>query len=208
MRRTTPLLLLGYILVFSTGCIAVLSDKNRPGNTDIEEPPPQMDEPERVVPDDPGGRFFTVGLAPTAEVGATFGFGSPYRTFQAGGELFLGTGTTDETGRLFGESFGRARFLDTNLLILGWTPFSSQDLGGGKFYGEVSTGLIIDDESAIIMRLSGGLSLRPQTRRVGAQVTLKYFEVSYLRVHWDFGQSVSLLYGVTFPINFAYLRSY
>lgn len=198
--------LLGLILLLA-GCVTVTSEKNRPGDGAIDEPPPQMDQPERVVPDDPGGWYLIGGIAPMLEVGATFG-AERRRTLQVGGELFVGGSSIEETGKILGSSLSYLHFLNTPLLFVGWIPYSSQGDIDSRFYAELGTGLLIDEEDGMTTRFSAGLSMQPSSRRLGIQATLKIFEVMYLRTNWEIGHNWSLMFGFTFPFPAVYLRSY
>lgn len=201
----TRFVILGWIVLASSSCV-VFSDKNRPGETDIRKPPPEMDQREVVVPDDPGGWWVALGVAPTLEFGPTFGVGQRRRTLQLGGELSLSAGSSEETGRFLGRFLGTLVLRSNPQLIVGWTPYSTHDVIAGRWYAEVASSLIVDE--GIIARWSGGISLHPNTRHVGAQLTARFYEINYLRLNWEFGYSWSIMYGFTIPITFTYLRSF
>lgn len=199
-RLSVAVLPLFFLLLSS--CLVITSEKNRPGQIDVVEPPPQMDEPERVVPADPGGWFVTASIAPFLELGATFNRDDRRRTLQLGGEFTLGGASTDDASAAMRS---RGELLESPLLFaVSWTPYSTQSQIEHRLAAELGFRSIGEEG---FVRISGGWTTLLGTGHHGPQLTIGALEYTYLRWNWDLRQGMSLMWGISLPFYAVYLRS-
>lgn len=193
---------------FLSGCLAFYSDKNRPGDTDVTQPPPEQHQRERVYPSHPGAFYITTQLSPFTEFGGTFGparIGS-WETHQIGVELAAGMGTTDDPPL----GFGAAMEYPTMpfMLAVGWLPYSSQTAFDHHVYTELRTPLVfVSDEHPAAFRLAVGWSGQPTVLEHGPQLTLIFSDFLYLRANNHIGHSWSATAGARIPLGVTWVRS-
>lgn len=201
LTRVVAILAVTPVLALVCGCFTTYSDKNRPGEVDVEQPPPAPEQPERIHPDHPGVVFFTAQAAPLLETGGTFGEPGRRRTLQAGAELAAGFGTMNEppVGR-----FSRIAYpIRAHLIAFGWLPYSSQSALDTRLSAEYRTPIISDSA----LRLAPGWSIRPASGEHGPRATAHFLDTTYLRVDWDIGSGWSLLAGLRVPVAWTWVRS-
>lgn len=182
------------------------SDKNRPGDAEISEPPPQKEFRERVHPDDPGGFTIATSLRPVVEYGPYWLSETPRDTqLQFGAELSLSLRPATPIKHT---PYNRESILFQNLiglpygLVFGWLPFHSHSaVDSHRLYAQ------LDVRAVPIGRISAGWSVWSDATAHGPVFTLGITEFFHLRTDWDIGRSVSLLFGASVPFYYIYARS-
>ncbi|MGM0555576.1 MAG: hypothetical protein ACQEVA_04265 [Myxococcota bacterium] len=217
-NRLAPSLLVVVLLVASTclqsGCHHVhYSEKNRPGRIDVSEPPPQMDEPERVKPEDPGAfHLFTMGKG-LIEIGGVSRQGGKPFSFQAGAEWTLGAGVTSTIAEAGSwqeddQAPGYLIALPEKLLglSLGWLPYSSHDRIGHRLFAEALAGTRLGS-------LGLGWNYLPGRAEHGPQLSVRLVETFYVRFNltsradWTV-EGWSLMSGISLPLaSFFHVQS-
>lgn len=207
VARLGTIALLTTCLLFCAGCFHVHhSERNRPGPVDVEEPPPEMEEPERVVPEDPGAIALTSLSSGLLEFGALRRDEATKGAIQLGAELSLSVGVAPE-----------AHMPAWRDLFLPFFEFGSPITQFGATFGyrPISTHRDFDREVYVegfygfpAVKFGAGWLHDPWNDQHGYQLTLRMSEVFGLRWSKTFNGGWSL--GYTFWLPFAglgYVRS-
>lgn len=193
--------------VLASGCFVYHSEKNRPGDVDITEPPDELEDPQRVQPDHPGVSYVTTQLAPTVEFGTHYdaAVGRNWTTRRTGVELTGGYGTASypTAGTLGATSYPTRPYM----LAVGWVPHSTTENIDHRLYAEFRTPLFTSEEHIGAARLSAGWSVQPRPLRHGPQLTAILVELLYARANWDIGDGWAITGGVRIPFGFTWVQS-
>ena len=196
--------------VLAAGCFVYHSEKNRPGDIDITEPPEELEEPQRVQPSHPGVSYVTTQFAPAVEVGTHYdaAAGRHWPLRRAGIELTGGYGTTTyPADGTHGAAFYPTR---PHMLAVGWVPHNSPENIDHRLYAEFRTPLFTSEEHNEHIgaaRLSAGWSAQLRALRHGPQLTAILLEVLYARANWDIGDGWAITGGVRIPFGFTWVQS-
>lgn len=184
-------------------CIHHVPRSKGMADIDIDEPPPQMERPERIVPAvAPIGATKAVMARPVWEIGRAEQGDGDGRGFQYnyGAEIGLSAGV---------ESANRATpsFESMVGINAGCGPCHTGHFGFGRYYGEAHWAKVFfepDSKSPFFLpfvRISLGWSFQPTIGAHGPQVTLTLGEILHFRWYRHLKESSSFLFGVSFPVG-------
>lgn len=193
----------GMCLVLQSGCLVFKSEDNRPGHVYLMEPPEEfLMEPGRLQPGETGAIVIGGALRPVFEIGTMQYQGEGGQTINLGGEISMGIGNLEYVREAPPDgmpemSMGQKLWN----LVVGWLPYTSSDLSGGRIYGEAQWQMLG------LLRASAGWSLQPGVGAHGPQLTLGFLHINHVRWSWDFDHGWSLTYGLSVPFSLLYYRS-
>lgn len=186
-RTTGPAYSLLTIVIASallTGCIYRDYERVRPGEIDVTEPPPQLEEPERVIPDDSYHRgVLAYSVRPLWQFGRLPHEGSRIPNRHWGAQLNIGV-TPRFPIPLLGISGGCA-------------PCTSNHPGGQRWFVEA-------DVNVFALRLGAGWSYQPVTGQGGPQITLGISEIFQIRWVNHGDTDMAVLYDLSIPIVYVF----
>ena len=199
------------VVLSMVSCIHV-SQSQGMADIDITEPPPQMERPERIVPEvAPIEAMKAVLMRPFWEFGrADQGDGHGRgRHHNVGAEIILGA--AKGSGEDANPSFLGAESMAG--ISAGCGPCLTRSFGSGRYYAEAHSWSIFFDALADpvvflpFTRTSVGWSYEPDTRAHGPQITSTLGEILHIRWYRHFGESSSFLFGLSVPVGAVLVRT-
>lgn len=194
MSRMPPIpvgaAVLAVIALFASGCFQYVEpDKYPPGDLDISEPPPELEEPERVQPSRPARPAILVSGRAPWEFGRIPHDDSHIPTRHWGVELQLGASPKYPPIPVLGAAGGCA-------------PCTTSHPGERRWFLEA------DVRFPPVARLSAGWSYQPAVNRHGPQFTIGFLGAFHVRWYHHLGAGSALLGGISLPLFYFLDRGY
>ena len=201
--RSTPWWALVFAAVFcaTAGCKTIYSDANRPGHIDVTEPPEEMDDPERLQPEDPGGWGAVGSLRFYSEIAGASYRGVRQSSYPLGAEMSFGAARIERLRHTQGFLSPAGIHVVGAVVGANLTRYNHHEVWRPRVYMEADTRLLG------LIRGSAGWTVRPTTGHHGPQVTVGIAHVLHTRANWDIGHGWSMSIGVSIPLYAVFVRS-